>query len=182
MQRICVFTHENISYHFALLQGEKNKRWLSPSKSIPAMLCPPLLSRCLPLVVKSSRNMLLHTSQTPPPLLIYIHQQTRTVTTSACGGASLFFFFFFVRWFIESCNPLSYQQPLTANTSVDTLQYIKARKKKHKNRLYTATSYSSLEHKQVVNSYVFFVPGWKNAHKWFLKGKIHPNICYHWFF
>lgn len=129
MQRICIFTHENISYHFALLQGEKNKRWLSPSKSIPAMLCPPLLSRCLPLVVKSSRNMLLHTSQTPPPLLIYIHQQTRTVTTSACGGASLFFFFFFVRWFIESCNPLSYQQPLTANTSVDTLQYIKARKK-----------------------------------------------------
>lgn len=93
-----------------------------------------------------------------------------------------FFFFFFVRWFIESCNPLSYQQPLTANTSVDTLQYIKARKKKHKNRLYTATSYSSLEHKQVVNSYVFFVPGWKNAHKWFLKGKIHPNICYHWLF
>lgn len=175
MQRICIFTHENISYHFALLQGEKNKRWLSPSKSIPAMLCPPLLSRCLPLVVKSSRNMLLHTSQTPPPLLIYIHQQTRTVTTSACGGASLFFFFFSSDGLLNHailCHTSSHLQPIHLSTLCSILR----QEKKHKNRLYTATS---LEHKQVVNSYVFFVPGWKNAHKWFLKGKIHPNICYH---
>lgn len=106
-------------------RGKKNKRWLSPSKSIPAMLCPPLLSRCLPLVVKSSRNMLLHTSQTPPPLLIYIHQQTRTVTTSACGGASLFFFFFSSDGLLNHailCHTSSHLQPIHLSTLCSILR------------------------------------------------------------
>lgn len=125
MQRICVFTHENISYHFALLQGEKKQKVAFPLKSIPAMLCPPLLSRCLPLVVKSSRNMLLHTSQTPPPLLIYIHQQTRTVTTSACGGASLFFFFFSSDGLLNHailCHTSSHLQPIHLSTLCSILK------------------------------------------------------------
>lgn len=175
MQRICIFTHENISYHFALLQGEKNKRWLSPSKSIPAMLCPPLLSRCLPLVVKSSRNMLLHTSQTPPPSS-FTSTSKHVRLPRAPAVAHLFFFFFFSSDGLLNhailCHTSSHLQPIHLSTLCSILR----QEKKHKNRLYTATS---LEHKQVVNSYVFFVPGWKNAHKWFLKGKIHPNICYH---
>lgn len=178
MQRICVFTHENISYHFALLQGEKKQKVAFPLKSIPAMLCPPLLSRCLPLVVKSSRNMLLHTSQTPPPSS-FTSTSKHVRLPRAPAVAHLFFFFFFSSDGLLNhailCHTSSHLQPIHLSTLCSILR----QEKKHKNRLYTATS---LEHKQVVNSYVFFVPGWKNAHKWFLKGKIHPNICYHWFF
>lgn len=88
---------------------------------------------------------------------------------------SFFFFFFSSDGLLNHailCHTSSHLQPIHLSTLCSILR----QEKNHKNRLYTATS---LEHKQVVNSYVFFVPGWKNAHKWFLKGKIHPNICYH---
>lgn len=41
-----------------------------------------------------------------------------------------------------------------------------------------STSYSSLEHDTIVNSDNSYVSsqGSKNAHAWFLKGKVHPNI------
>lgn len=98
------YTREHFLSFSSSAGGKKNKRWLSPSKSIPAMLCPPLLSRCLPLVVKSSRNMLLHTSQTPPPSS-FTSTSKHVRLPRAPAVAHLFFFFFFrqmVYWIMQS--------------------------------------------------------------------------------
>lgn len=109
--------------------GKKNKRCLSPLKSLPAMLCPPLLCRRLPLVVKSSRNMLLHTSQIPPPRPHFLTSSSKHVRLPRAPAVAHLFFFFsrqMVYWIMQS---FVIPAATYSHTSVDTLQYIKARKK-----------------------------------------------------